>query len=103
MPARPSGYCFAHDEALAQTREAARSRGGTNKRNAARAGKLMPPELQALRGALFSTLADVRAGRLGAAQANAIANVSTAILRWYSVAEVEQRLAALEGREERTS
>jgi hypothetical protein len=99
--ALPSGYCWAHDAGMQEKRAQARARGGASRRNTVRAAKVMPAELQALRGSLFAALDSVRRGEMDARTGTAIATLSTAILRWYSVAEVEARLAVLEGREER--
>jgi len=96
--ARASGFCFAHDPALREKRDAARQAGGHNKAAPRRLEKLTPTSLRPVLATLFETLEGIRDGTLEPRQATAMATVSTAICRIFEVSELEQRLKALEGR-----
>src|SRR5690242_11593112 len=79
-PPLASGFCWAHDPNVTARRDEARRAGGRNKRRTVRAARHVPEELAALRSVLFGTLGDLRAGRIEARQATALATVSMALL-----------------------
>jgi hypothetical protein len=89
-PARPSGFCFAHDPALREERKAASARGGQNKSKAVRAQKLLPNDLQALDKVLAQAIDGVYAGHLLPNRGSAIAALAGARVR---VREIGLKLA----------
>ena len=94
-----SDYCFAHDPARAEDRQAARQAGG-------RVGKtkVLPPEtadaplsratdVVALLG---ETINQVRRGEVDPRVANTVGYLSATLLRALEVGDIEERLAGLE-------
>lgn len=65
-----SGYCFAHDPATKDKREAARVKGGENSSHAARLEKLLPSRLRPTFDRLEAAMKEVHEGRLDPRQAN---------------------------------
>ena len=92
----PAGFCWAHDPAQAESRRAARAKGGQNRATAKRVDKLVPATLRPVVGMLLAVLDEVHDGRLTPAQASAMAAVAGAVVKVYQVAELEQRVEALE-------
>ncbi len=90
------GFCFAHSPNTASKREEARREGGRNKRRGTRLGKLMPSSLKPVLEKLMDGIDEVHLGTLDPRQASAMASLASAIGRLYEVAELEQRLEALE-------
>ncbi len=89
-------YCFTHDPARQADRQAARARGGRNRGNARRAGKLVPSALRPVLDTLLAAVDEVRDGGLTTQQAGALAALAGAIVRVYQAGTLEERLAALE-------
>jgi hypothetical protein len=96
-PALASGYCFAHDPALAEKRAAARMAGGKGKACTARAHKRLPADLRGVLARLLTALDETHAGELEPRVASAMSALASAISRIYEVAELEERLEKLEG------
>jgi len=94
-----SGYCFAHDPALAAKRRAAYSAGGKGKSNAARAHKRLPADLRDVLCTLLAALDEVHAGTLDPRRAAAMSSLAAAINRIYADSELERRIAALEAKQ----
>lgn len=97
LPARR--FCFAHDGALRDKRQAAYAAGGRGKGTAARLNKLMPATLRPVLNKLMLAVDEVHDGTLDPRQASAMASLAGAIGRLYEVAELEQRLERLEGQQ----
>jgi hypothetical protein len=96
MQARASGYCFAHDPALAEKRRAAYSTGGSNKRTSRRLDKLTPASLRPVLDKLFAALDGLEDGTLEPRVGSAMASVAGVIVRVYETSEMESRLKVLE-------
>ncbi len=92
-------YCFTHDPALAEVRDAARKKGGAARRDQLR-GREVPCLKSAadIRTYLNRVLADTAAGLINPNAARAIANLCKVQLVAVSDAFAEQRHWALEGR-----
>jgi len=90
------GYCFAHSQTTAGKRHTARATGGRNKATPRRLQRLMPTSLRPVLATLFTAIDEVHAGTLDPRQASAMASLAGAIGRLYEVAEIEQRIEALE-------
>jgi len=97
--ARASGYCFAHDPDLQQSRQDGQARGGQNKSTVARVTKLMPTSLKPVLTKLMSALDEVHDGSLDPRQGSTMASIASSIGRLYEVAELEQRLERLEAQQ----
>lgn len=95
--AGPSGYCFAHDPALAGRRQSGNRQGGQNKARTTRMAKLVPSSLKPMLAELFDALDEVHRGDLPPNVATAMASLAGAITRVYESTEIEGRLRALEG------
>jgi hypothetical protein len=95
-PALASGYCFAHDPALAAKRDAARVAGGHGKASAARVGRLVPTTLRPLLAYLLNGIEEVHAGTLSPAQATAMASLAHAAIKIFETCELTERLEKLE-------
>lgn len=96
---RPSGYCLWHDPGLASERATWRRNGGEQKSNVNRAKRAIPDGLmsaQDLQGALGLLLKATIAGTTAPPVAAACAALARAIVAVAGVAELEQRIAALE-------
>jgi hypothetical protein len=83
--------------------KAARSAGGHAKSRAARAEKLMPAAMRPIFGALVKALVDVRDGTLTPQQGGAMASLAGAVVKTYSVGQLEERLQALEEQAQQTT
>jgi Family of unknown function (DUF5763) len=99
-PARASGYCFAHDPALAAVRADASRRGGHGRSNVARLRTKMPPDLRDVLDQLLQALEETYGGQLEPRVANAMATLCGAIVRVYELGELAVRVQALEERDE---
>jgi Family of unknown function (DUF5763) len=97
-PARESGYCFAHDPALAAKRKAAHYAGGVNKGAGRRLAKLTPHSLKPVLTALFEALQGLQDGTIEPRQGSAMAAVAGAIVRCYETAQLEAALAETQAR-----
>ena len=93
---RSSGYCWAHDPGGAEARQEARREGGRAKSRARRLDRLMSATLRPVVGLLLDALEEVHAGALPPNRATAMAALASAVSRVYQVAELEQRVEALE-------
>jgi hypothetical protein len=98
--ARPSGYCFAHDPALAEARANARRRGGYGCSIAARLRKKLSPDLSDVLDQLLQALEETYGGQLEPRVAMAMAALCGAIVRIYQLSELAVRVQALEERDE---
>ena len=95
--ARPSGYCFAHDPALQEKRQAANAEGGRNKASIKRLERRMPADLRPILDLLYAGLVELREGELEPRVATAMAGMASAIARIHEVATVQGQLDALAG------
>ena len=84
-----SGYCFAHDPATKDKREAARVKGGENSSHAARLEKLLPSRLRPTFDRLEAAMKEVHEGRLDPRQATAMASVAGAMVKIIKAGEEE--------------
>jgi hypothetical protein len=89
-------YCWAHSPRLAQKRRAARKAGGYAKGNAARAQRLVPSMLRPILSLLVGGMQQVYRGELEPSRYTAMSTGASAIVRLFQMAELEQRLEALE-------
>jgi len=94
--ARASGFCFSHDPALSQARRTGAATGGRNRSAEARLGRLVPSPLRLAVHKALTAVDEVHDGTLEPRQATAMASLISAAGRVYEVAELEQRLEALE-------
>ncbi len=79
---RESGYCFSHDPATKDKREAATIKGGENSSHAARLEKLLPSRLRPTFDRLEATMKEVHEGHLDPRQATAMASLAGAPAPW---------------------
>ncbi len=86
-----SGYCFAHDPATKDKREAARVKGGENSSSAARLEKLLPSRLRPTFDRLEAAMKEVHEGRLDPRRATAMASVAGAMVKIIKAGEEEAR------------
>ncbi len=84
-----SGYCFAHDPATKDKREAARVKGGENSSHAARLEKLLPSRLRPTFDRLEAAMKEVYEGRLDPRRATAMASVAGAMVKIIKAGEEE--------------
>jgi hypothetical protein len=84
-----SGYCFAHDPATKEKREAARVKGGENSSHAARLEKLLPSRLRPTFDRLEAAMKEVHEGRLDPRRATAMASVAGAMVKIIKAGEQE--------------
>lgn len=91
-----SDRCWAHDPGLASKRREAHRAGGHAKASASRAQKLMPGMLRPILSLLVGGMQQVYRGELEASRYTAMATGASAIVRLFQMAEVEERLQALE-------
>ena len=96
-----SGYCFAHDPALATKRRAAYAQGGRHKKNERRAEKLMPSGLAQIAEVLKATIAGTLQDRIDPRRATAVAALCGVYVRCHQVGVVEAEQAELAARLER--
>ena len=103
--ARPSGYCLAHDPALAHARAQGRHGDGANRSHATRLPAAVPPDamparLREVLNQLIWALDETYGGQLEPQVARAMATLSGAIVRMYEIGELAGRVQALEERDE---
>jgi Family of unknown function (DUF5763) len=80
-PARNSGYCFAHDPALAEKRRAAYRSGGRNKSTSKRLDRLTPASLRPVLSKLYAALDGLEDGSVEPRVGTAMASVASVIVR----------------------
>ncbi len=97
---RPTGFCPAHDPGNVTAFREASARGGRGKATARRVEKLLPATLRPTLNTLLRAVDEVKDGSLTPGQASAMASLAGAAVRVYMVADVEQRMAALEQAQE---
>ncbi len=90
---RESGYCFAHDPATKDKREAARVKGGENSSHAARLEKLLPSHLRSTFDRLEAAMKQVHEGSLDPRRATAMASLAGAMVKIIKAGEEEAPLA----------
>ncbi len=88
-----SGYCFAHDPATKDKREAARVKGGENSSHAARLEKLLPSRLRPTFDRLEAAMKEVHEGRLDPRRVTAMASVAGAMVKIIKAGEEEASTA----------
>ena len=88
-----SGYCFAHDPATKDKREAARVKGGENSSHAARLEKLLPSHLRSTFDRLEAAMKEVHEGSLDPRRATAMASLAGAMVKIIKAGEEEAPLA----------
>ena len=91
-----SGFCWAHDPALADDRAEARQRGGRNSAKIARLRALVPPRLAAVYDALEAAMEEVHHGALPPARAHAMAALARAMVGVLTAGEFEERVRHIE-------
>lgn len=91
-PLAGSPYCFAH----APGANANRAKGGRATRKSERAVRYLPDRLRPVSALLAEALEEVHAGDLDPRVASAMAALAGALVRVYTAADFEARLAALE-------
>lgn len=96
-----SQYCFSHDPGRKEQRDAARRKGGHNSAKVVRLQRLMPPRLIPIFDRIEQALEQTHEGTLEPAQANALANLSRALVTLLQAGEFEARLRSLEETAER--
>ncbi len=94
----PSGYCIGHNSGA----QDARRKGGHGKSRAERAGKLLPARLRPVAAMLEAALGEVYRGELDPRQAQAMSSLAGAIVGVITAGELEERLRALESRQNGT-
>jgi hypothetical protein len=97
--ANKSGFCMAHDPALAEKRREAARLGGKGKARIARLGKLVPPRLVPVYDHLEEALGQVHKGELDPRVATAMAALAGAMVRVLTSGELEERVRRLEERQ----
>ena len=93
----PSGFCPLHDP---ERQAAVRSAGGRAKSRAARLDRLVPATLKPTLALLLTAIDEAYEGTLPPARANAMATLAGAAVRLYQVAELVERVEALEAAQE---
>ena len=88
--------CWAHSAELAAQREQAKSTGGSNSARAARAQKLLPSQLKPVMAMLIEGMRETHEGALEPARLSAMAAAAGAVVRMFSLVELEARVQALE-------
>lgn len=96
QPARPSGYCFAHDPELRQARREGSVKGGQNKHRMNRLRRLMPADLGEVFDQLRGGMGEVHDGDLDPRAAQAMASLAGAMCKVLELGELAQRVADLE-------
>ncbi len=96
--ARPTatGYCFVHEDALEQKRDAARANG--NKAKTKQLEKLadsLPPDLQDLTRVLWATLSGTLKGDIPPGRATAAASIAGRLIQAYEVGKMADEVAEL--------
>ena len=94
------GWCWAHDPARAEARREARAAGGRATRRAHRLDRLVPAGLKPALALVLTALEEAYTGDLPPARANAVATLAGAAVRLYQVAELVERVEALEAAHE---
>ena len=96
----PGTLCYAHDPARRAERDRARRKGGANSATRNRLDRLVPATLRPMIAALLDAVDEVHRGDLDPRQASAMAALSGAIVRAYSVGILEERVQTLETQRE---
>ena len=91
-----SERCWAHDPSLTAKRRAAHSAGGQGKGRGQRAQRLLPTQLRSPLDLLIQGMDEVYRGVLEPTRYSAMASGAGAIARLFQLAEMEERLVALE-------
>ena len=84
-----SGYCFAHDPATKDERDAARVKEGKDSSRAAQLEKLLPSHLRPMFDGLEAAMKELSEGRLDTRQASALASLVGAMLKVLKAGEEE--------------
>jgi hypothetical protein len=100
--ARPSGFCWAHDPHLHEKRRIACRTGGQNKARGRRAQRLLPSQMRPVLALLIDGMDEVHRGTLKPARYFAMASGANAVCKLFELAELEERLLALEEHNART-
>ena len=93
-------WCWAHDPARVEARREARAAGGRATRRAARLDRLVPSSLKPTLALLLTAIDEAYQGSLPPPRANAMATLAGAAVRLYQVAELVERVEALEAAQE---
>jgi hypothetical protein len=91
-------YCYSHSPERQAERDAARRRGGEHRAHSARIERLVPRNLRPVLGTLLVALDETHRGVITPSQAQGMAALASAIVRVYGVAEMDERLKAIEAR-----
>ena len=92
----PSGVCPMHDPERQRQVAGMRADGGKARGRARRFDRLMPATLRPTLALVLTAIDEVYEGTLPPAPAQAMSALAGAVVRLYEVAELEQRLDALE-------
>ncbi len=90
------GFCPTHAPSMRAKMADARRRGGQNRSNQIRVGRMVPADLRPIYDLLRDGLWDVRDGRLEPRSAAAMASLAGAVIKILAAGEMEQRLRAIE-------
>jgi hypothetical protein len=96
LSALSGGLCFIHSPAFTEKRKAGRLKGGVNSSKAARLQRLMPSRFGRVNNMLESVLQELYSKKIDTRTAQAIANVSRALVAVMSECETEERLCRME-------
>ena len=92
-----AGTCYWHDERVSDAQKAkTRTLAGRSSAKWRRAQRLMPPRLRPVFDDLMQAMEDLKAGRMFAKEATALASLATASVRVLEAGEIEERLRSLE-------
>jgi hypothetical protein len=91
-----SGFCFAHDPALAVKRSQARRRGGFASSSRSRLARQFPEDLEEVRRAALDAFQRLADGNFEPPRALALASLGNFLLKVHEVGDAEARLRALE-------
>jgi hypothetical protein len=94
-----SGYCFGHDPGRAEAHKRGRSAGGQGRSTVRRALRILPGDMRGLLHALSQAFEETHDGEMEPRIAQALASLSSAVVRVYSAGELALRVKALEARE----
>ena len=86
---RESGYCYSHDPATKDKREAARVKEGKDSSQAAQLEKLLPSHLRPMFDGLEAAMKELSEGRLDTRQASALASLVGTMLKVLKAGEEE--------------
>ncbi len=93
-PATSTGYCIAHDP----RRHEWNIIGGQHSRKGERLAKLLPSSMRPIIDLLNKAAQEVYDGRLDPRQATALASLASALVRVYTVGEMEDRMRQVEAK-----